>query len=228
MSTPFPRASSRFQASDMGVYEINEAKIKRFPPNKSLATERLPGISHLYPPADHTLDMLNIASSSPSADDDLPTLAEHGPCLVGRTVSIDYAYFCTRVTLHRGPTATAQLACVNLPDTGFPLVPVYRCLGSNESPGAGSTHCSCATQPRSWGGYGKCERLCTNKCVHISVHFVHNTSLLRPSQCGHVFCLLIPCTMPFYSPATARCALLSTLTLCCLHAFLDIKYWVIS
>lgn len=62
--------------------------------------------------ADTRSDVLNIVPSSVSATCDHSLFVEHGPCLVGGTLSIDQAYCNTRVKLHSGPTATGQLSCI--------------------------------------------------------------------------------------------------------------------
>lgn len=45
---------------------------------------------------------------------------EHGPGLVGCTLLVDSATYTTRVKLHGGPSATAQLSSVALLDSGSP------------------------------------------------------------------------------------------------------------
>ena len=71
-------------------------------------------------PADHSPDVLAVASCAAPTPADMPLLPEHGPGLVGGTITLDDAYFITKITVHSGTTASTVVGCVALVNTGPP------------------------------------------------------------------------------------------------------------
>ena len=71
-------------------------------------------------PADHSPDVLAVASCAAPNPEDTPSLPEHGPGLVGGTITLDDASFTTKKTVHSGTTASTVFGCVALLDTGPP------------------------------------------------------------------------------------------------------------
>ena len=68
----------------------------------------------LYAPADQSPDVLAIASGvGPGL-----ALSEHGPCLVGGTVTLDDVSLTTKTAKHSGGDAIAPYRFVALLDTG--------------------------------------------------------------------------------------------------------------
>ena len=67
-------------------------------------------------PADKSQEVLEIAS----VVDPYLALSEHGPCLVGGTVTLDDVSFTTKVAIHSGGDAIGPYICVALLDTGSP------------------------------------------------------------------------------------------------------------
>ena len=82
--------------------------------------QRLPrsslGVFDLFPdePADQSHEGLEIASGVGSG----LTLSEHGPCLVGVTVTLDDVPFTTKIAINSGGEAIASYWCVELLDIG--------------------------------------------------------------------------------------------------------------
>ena len=73
-------------------------------------------------PADQSQDVLQIASGvGPGL-----ALPEHGPCLVGGTVTLDDVSFTTKIAIHSGGDAMAPYSCVALLDTGSPQTFIRR------------------------------------------------------------------------------------------------------
>ena len=73
-------------------------------------------------PPDQSQEVLAIASD---VDPGL-ALSEHGPCLVGGTVTLDDVSFTTKIAIHSGGDAIAPYRCVALLDTGFPQTFIQR------------------------------------------------------------------------------------------------------
>ena len=76
--------------------------------------------------ADHSPDVLVVASCAAPTPADTPSLPEHGPDLVGGTITLDDASFTTKITVHSGTTASTVFGCVALLDTGFPQTFISR------------------------------------------------------------------------------------------------------
>ena len=100
-------------------------------------------------PADHSPEVWAVA---PSVDPSLP-LPEHGPCLVGGTITLDDASCTTKVAIHSGAGVLAPFGWVALLDTGSPQTFIRGdVLGRMLSVGAACIACEQKCTPRSWGG----------------------------------------------------------------------------
>ena len=77
-------------------------------------------------PADHSPDVLAVASCAASTLADTPSLLKHGPGLVGGTIALDNAFFTSQITVHSGTTASTVFVCVALLDTGSPQTLICR------------------------------------------------------------------------------------------------------
>ena len=97
-------------------------------------------------PADQSQDGLEIASGvGPGL-----TLSEHGPCLVGGTVTLDDISFTTKIAIHSGEEAIAPYWCVDLLDTGSPQTFIrHDVLDRMFLVGATSVACEWPCSPRS-------------------------------------------------------------------------------
>ena len=110
-------------------------------------------------PADQSQEVLEIASGvGPGL-----ALSEHGPCLVGGTVTLDDVSFTTKIAIHSGGDAIAPYRCVALLDTGSPQTFIRRdVLDRLLLVGAASVVCERPCSPRSWGGFGESAPLRTS------------------------------------------------------------------
>ena len=78
-------------------------------------------------PADQSHEVLAIASGVGVG----LALSEHGPCLVGGTVTLDDVSFTTKIAIHSGRDVIAPYRCVALLDNGYPQIFIRRdVLGS--------------------------------------------------------------------------------------------------
>ena len=103
-------------------------------------------------PADHSPDVLAVASCAAPTPEDTPSLPEHGPGLVGGTITLDDASFTTKKTVHSGTTASTVFGCVALLDTGSPQTFIRRdILEQMLSGGAAAAIYGQGSAPRSWG-----------------------------------------------------------------------------
>ena len=69
-------------------------------------------------PADQSHEVLAIASGVGVG----LALSEHGPCLVGGTVTLDDVSFTTKIAIHSGRDVIAPYRCVALLDNGYPCL----------------------------------------------------------------------------------------------------------
>ena len=74
------------------------------------------------PTADHTSEVFAVAADfDPSL-----ALSEHGPCLVGGTITLDDACFPLKSAIHSGANALVPFGCLTLLDTGSPQTFITR------------------------------------------------------------------------------------------------------
>ena len=118
---------------------------------------------------DHSPEVVAVA---PSVDPSL-ALPEHGPCLVGSTITLDDASFISKIAVYSGAGVLAPCGCVALLDTGSPQT-FIRCdvLDRMLSVGATSIACEQKCAPRSCGGFGGSAPLKTSTSVRLSVQIL--------------------------------------------------------
>ena len=104
-----------------GIYEISSAQQSRL--RTAVGADQGPPSAY-FPgaPADQRPEVLAIASRGTS-DRAWP---EHGPCLVGDTVTLDDVFFTTKIAIHSGGDAIAPYRCTALLDTGSPQTFIRR------------------------------------------------------------------------------------------------------
>ena len=122
-------------------------------------------------PADQRQEVLEIASGvGPGL-----ALPEHGPCLVGGTVTLDDVSFTAKIAIHSGGDAMVPYSCVALLDTGSPQTFIrHDVLDRMLSVGAASAACEWPCNPRSWGGFVESVPLRTSTSIRLSVQFFRN------------------------------------------------------
>ena len=99
-------------------------------------------------PADHNHKVL---ARAPRVKHSL-VLSEHGPCLVGDTITLSDASFTTKIMIHSGAGVLAPFGCVALLDTGSLQTFIQRDgLDRVLSVGAASITCEQKCVSRSWG-----------------------------------------------------------------------------
>ena len=136
-------------------------------------------------PADHSPDGLAVAPCAAPTLADTPSLPEHGPGLVGGTVTLDDASSTTKIIVHSGTTAFTVFDCVVLLDTDSSQAFICRdVLEKILVGGAAAVNCKKGSAPRSWGGFGKSDPLRTWTSVHVSVQSSALASRRAPSPCG--------------------------------------------
>ena len=125
-ASPHPASPRRFcsPTGNTGINEISSA----LPSRSGTAV----GACHGHPleisayflgaPADQSAEVLAIASDGASGR----APPEHGPCLVGGTVTLDGVSFTTEITIHSRGDAIAPYRCVALLDTGSPQTFIRR------------------------------------------------------------------------------------------------------
>ena len=141
--------------------------------------------------ADQSPEVLAIASCGAS-DRALP---EHGPCLVGGTVTLDDNSFTTDIAIHSEGDAIAPYRYKALLDNGSPETFIRRdVLDRMLSVGAPSSACERTSSPRSWGGVGESAPLRT--ATHIRLRTNSSTKKNRHalSRCGHALSLHRSCS----------------------------------
>ena len=166
-----PASYHRFctPSSPDGIHEISPA-----PPRPLAMARACPGPPPEFStyfsdaPADHSSEVLAI---SPGVHPSL-SLSEQGPCLVEGTITLDDAYFTTKIAIHSGAGALAPSGCVALLDTGSPQTFIRRdVLDRMLSVGAASLACEQKFASRSWGGFGVSAPLQTSTSIRLSVQF---------------------------------------------------------
>ena len=157
-----------------GIHQINPAPLTRL----RLSARACPGppsefsIHFSDAPADHSPDVLAVTSCAAPTSADTPSLPEHGPGLVGGTITLDDASFTTKITVHSGTTASTVFGCVALLDTGSPQTFTHRDVLEQMLAGrAVAFNCEQGSAPRSWGGFGKSTSLRTSTSIRLSVEF---------------------------------------------------------
>ena len=121
-----PASGGRFRTStgNTGIHEISSRPQSCSFSAASADQGPLLPFSTLFSdaPADQSQDVLQIASGvGPGL-----ALPEHGPCLVGGTVTLDDVSFITKIAIHSGGDAMAPYSCVALLDTGSPQTFIRR------------------------------------------------------------------------------------------------------
>ena len=128
-------------------------------------------------PANHSADVWAVA---PGVNPSL-ALSKHGPRLVGGTITLDYAYFSTKIADHSGANALAPFGCVALFDIGSPQTFIRRdVLDRMLSVGATTTACEQKCAPRSWGSSSESAPLQASTRVRLSVRFFEPMSPRAP------------------------------------------------
>ena len=97
---------------------------------------------------------------------------DHGPCLVGSTVTMDDVSFFTKLVIHSGGEAIAPYRCMALVDTGSPQIFIRRdVLDRMLLVAAASAACERPCSPRSWGGFGESDPLPTPGSIRLGAQF---------------------------------------------------------
>ena len=168
IATP-PASPHRFRspAGMAGIHAISFAQQSRLA--TAVGADHGPPSAHfLGAPADQSPEVLTIASQGAS-DLELP---EHGPCLVGGTVTLDDVNFTTDIAVHSGGDAIEPYRCTALLDTGSPQTFIRRdVLDRMLSVGAASWACERPSSPRSWGGFVEYAPVRTATRIRLRVQF---------------------------------------------------------
>ena len=77
-------------------------------------------------PADHSPDVLAVASCAVPTLADTPSISEHGPGPLGGAITLDDASFTTKTAAHSGTTASTAFGCEALLDAGSPQTFIRR------------------------------------------------------------------------------------------------------
>ena len=192
-AAPSPPSAEQMQGHHDGIFEVNPATQKRLtsftdPPSTDVLRSTGYGRFTPYAPADHHSDVLSVVDTQ--SRDGIASLPEHGPCLIGGTISIDDPTFTTRVQIHSGTTARARYACVALLDTGSPASFIHeQAWEQMKITGAATTACERNTPPRAWGGFGTSAPLQTTKTVRVSVQFLRGE---EPTASLGVWMFVVP------------------------------------
>ena len=128
-----------------------------------------------------------------------PFISDQGPDLISGVVTMDDVTFTTLPSLTSGASATSQLRCRALLDTGSPQSFIHQ--GAFEqmiATGAVDESYVRSTTPRSWSGFGSQELLSTNRQTRMTIQFYHNDT---PSASLAVWINIVP-------NQTMRCPLL--------------------
>ena len=167
--SPHPAYPRRFRSptGNAGIHEISSAQLSHL--GTAVGGDQGPSSAYFSSaPADQSLKVLAIASRGAS-DRALP---QHGPCLVGSTVTLNDISFTTDIAIHSGGDAIALYRCTALLDTGSPQTFIRRdVLDSMLSIGAASTACERPSSPRSRGGFGESAPLRTATHIRLSIQF---------------------------------------------------------
>ena len=172
--SPHPASPHRFRSPtrNAGTHEISSDLLSRSGTAVGACQGPLSEISAYCSgaPAEQSLEVLAIASDGASGR----ALPEHGPCLVGGTVTLEDVSFTTE----------------NVNRSGTPLRLTYVWRSSVLAPfirrdvldrmllvGAASSACERPSSPRSWGGFSKSARLRTTTRIRLSVEKESTCSL---------------------------------------------------
>ena len=172
-----PASPRRFRrpTGNAGIHEISSAQQSRLR-NAVGADQGTPSTYFSATPAHQIPEVLAIASCGAS-DRALP---EHGPCLVGGTVTLDDDSFTADIAIHSGGDAIAPYICTALLDSGFPETFIRRDVFDRMlSVGAASSACERPSSPRSWGGFGEFPPLRKATHIRLSVQFKKTDMLSR-------------------------------------------------
>ena len=117
-------------------------------------------------------------------------LAELGPGLINRTVTVDDKSQTTRILVYSGVNIWNQFPCIALLDSGSPqsflTESAWRAMVSC---GAADLSLMRTTPPRSWGSFGNQDPLSTSTHGRLSVQFLH---MDNPSAMLSVWRYLVP------------------------------------
>ena len=145
-----PASSRRFRTptGNAGIHEISSAP-QSCPLTAAGACQGSPSEFSTYfsdAPADQSHEVLTIASGvGPGL-----ALSEHGPCLVGGTVTVDDVSFTTKIAIHSGGDAIAPYRSVALLGTGSSQTSIRRDVVDRVLlVGAASAACERPCSPRS-------------------------------------------------------------------------------
>ena len=167
-----PASSRRFRTptGNVGIHEISSAPQSCSLTVASVCQGPLSEFSTYFSdaPDDQSQERLEIASGvGPGLE-----LSEHGPCLVGGTVTLDDVSFTSKIAIHSGGDAMAPYRCAALLDTGSPQTFIRRdVLSRMLLVGTASAACEGPCSPRSWGGFGESAPLRTSTSIRLSVQF---------------------------------------------------------
>ena len=168
--SPHPPSPRRFRGptGNAGIHEISSARQSRSGTAVG-ACQGLPSEFSAYllgALADQSPEVLAIAAGGTSGR----ALPEHGPCLVGGTVTLDDVSFITEIEIHSGEDAIAPCRYAAHLDTGSPqtfIRVVHRML----LVGAASSACERPSSPRSCSGVGESTPLRNATRIRLSVQF---------------------------------------------------------
>ena len=168
--SPHPPSPRRFRGptGNAGIHEISSARQSRSgtavgacqgPPSEFSAYL-------LGALADQSPEVLTLAAGGISER----ALPEHGPCLVGGTVTLDDVSCTTEIEIHSGEDAIAPCKYAAHLDTGSPqtfIRVVHRML----LVGPASSACERPSSPRSCSGFGESTPLRNATRIRLSVQF---------------------------------------------------------
>ena len=153
--------------------------------------------------ADHSPDVLAVAFCAAPTLANTVSLAEHGPGLVGGTITLVDASFTTKTTVHSGTTAFKAFGCVELLNTGSLQTFIRRdVLEKMLSGGAATIICEQDSAPRSWGRFGKSapKRICSCSLMPFglsapegSAPVISRPHRINPTLAKEVDATLNPC-----------------------------------
>ena len=115
-----PASVGRFRTptENAGIHEISSAPQSCSLPAASACQGRPPEFSTYF--SDASADQKQEGLEIASVIGPILALSEHGPFLVGGTVTLDEVSFITAIAIHGGGDAIGPYRCVALLDTGSP------------------------------------------------------------------------------------------------------------
>ena len=105
---------------------------------------------------------------------DKPLISKQGPDLINGVVTMNDVTFTTLPSLTSGASATSQIRCRALLDTGSPQSIHQGAFEQLVATGAADEPYVRSTPPRSWSSFGSQESLNTNRQARLTIQFYHN------------------------------------------------------